>query len=172
MQMIEQFKKWNPALRVRRNHALEHATLQILAEKHYPHRLGGLSDTHGFLVFGEIDPETLFNAAEEARKLLNKGESHLAIHPHCGTNFVAAGVVGGFFAWLAMLGVKKNWGDRLDRLATVITFVTLGMIVAQPLGPKMQKALTTEANLGELKVVEVKRLNDQGMPTHRVSTLG
>jgi len=172
MQMIEKIKFWNPALRVRRNHALEHATLQILAEKHHPHRLGGLSDTRGFWVFGEIDPETLFNAAEEARKRLNKGDHHLAIHPHCGTNFAAAGVVGGFFAWLAMLGVKKNWGDRLDRLATVITLVTLGMIVAQPLGPKLQKAVTTEPNLGELKVVEVKRMNDQGMPTYRVLTSG
>ena len=68
MQMIEKLKNWNPALRVRRNHALEHATLQILAEKHHPHRLGGLSDTQGFWVFGEVDPESLFNAAEEARK--------------------------------------------------------------------------------------------------------
>jgi hypothetical protein len=45
------------------------------------------------------------------------------------------------------------------------------MIVAQPLGPKLQKAVTTEANLGDLKVVEVKRMNDQGMPTHRVLTV-
>jgi hypothetical protein len=59
----------------------------------------------------------------------------------------------------------------VDRLANVITLVTLGMIVAQPLGPKLQKAVTTEANLGDLKVVEVKRMNDQGMPTHRVLTV-
>jgi hypothetical protein len=172
MQMINQLKNLSPVLRIRRNHALEHATFQVLAEKHHPHRLGGLSDSRGFWVFGEVDPELLFQAAEEARKRLNKGEYHLAIHPHCGTNFAAAGVVGGFFAWLAMLGVKKNWGDRIDRLATVITVVTLGMIVAQPLGPKLQKAVTTEANLGDLKVVEVKRMNDQGMPTYRVLTSG
>jgi hypothetical protein len=171
MQMIEQFKTWNPALRVRRNHALEHATLQILAEKKHPHSLAGLSDTRGFWVFGEIDPETLFQAAEEARKRLNNGEHHLAIHPHCGTNFAAAGIVGGFFAWLAMLGVKKNWNDRFDRLANVITLVTVGMIIAQPLGPKLQKTVTTEANLGDLKVVEVRRMNDQGKPTHRVLTV-
>lgn len=171
MQILDQFKTWKPALRVRRNHALEHATLQILAEKKHPHRLGGLSDTRGFWVFGEIDPETLFNAAEEARKRLNKGEHQLAIHPHCGTNFAAAGVVGGFFAWLVMLGVKKNWNDRIDRLVNVITMVTVGMIIAQPLGPKLQKAVTIEPNLGDLKVVEVRRMNDQGMPTHRVMTI-
>jgi len=54
----------------------------------------------------------------------------------------------------------------------VITLVTLGMIVAQPLGPKLQQAVTTEARLGELKVVEVRRVNEQGMPTHRVLTKG
>ena len=172
MQIIEQLKNWNPALRVRRNHALEHATLQILAEKKYPHRLSGLSDTRGFWVFGEIDPERLIEAADEARKRLNNGEYNLAIHPNCGTNYVAAGFVGGFFAWLAMLGVKKNWGDRFDRLGNVITLVTLGMIVAQPLGPKLQQAITTEARLGDLKVVEVRRVNEQGMPMHRVLTKG
>lgn len=171
MQMTEQHKTWNPWLRVRRNHALEHATLQILSEKKYPHSLAGLSDTRGFFVFGEIDPETLFNAAEEARNRLNKGEHQLAIHPHCGTNFAAAGMVGGVLAWLAMLGVKKDWTDRFDRLVNVITLVTVGMIIAQPLGPKLQEKVTTEANLGDLKVVEVKRMNDQGRPTHRVLTV-
>jgi hypothetical protein len=172
MQTLEQIKNWNPALRMRRNHALEHATLQILAEKHHPHRLGGFSDTGGFWVFGEIDPEKLIEAAEEARKRLNKGEHNLAIHPNCGTNYVTAGAVGGFFAWLAMLGVKKTWGDRFDRLGNVITLVTLGMIVAQPLGPKLQQAFTTEARLGDLKVVEVQRVNEQGRPLHRVLTKG
>lgn len=171
MQMTEQLKTWNPWLRVRRNHALEHATLQILTENNYPHPLAGLSDTRGFWVFGEIDPETLFKAAEEARNRLNHGEHQLAIHPHCGTNYAAAGIVGGFLAWLAMLGVKKNWSDRFDRLANVITLVTVGMIIAQPLGPKLQKTLTTEANLGDLKVVEVRLMNDQGKPTHRVLTV-
>jgi hypothetical protein len=171
MQKIENYKTWNPLLHMRRNHALEHATLQILAEKNHPHRLSGLSNTRGFWVFGEVDPEKLFDAAEEARKRLNKGEHSLAIHPNCGTNFAAAGIVGGFFAWLSMLGAKKTWEDRFDRLPNVITLVTLGMILAQPLGPKLQKALTTEANLGDLKVVEVKRMNDQGMPIHRVLTV-
>lgn len=170
MQYLEQLKTTNPVLKVRRNHALEHATLQVLTEKNHTLRLSGISDTRGFLVFGEIDPETLFTATEEARTRLNKGEHNLAIHPNCGTNFAAAGIIGGFFAWLAMLGVKKSWGDRIDRLSNVITLVTLGLIVAQPLGPKLQKTVTTEANLGNLKVIEVKRMNDQGTPVHRVLT--
>jgi len=119
MQFLEQLKTSNPALRVRRNHALEHATLQILAEKSHPHGLGGLSDTRGFWVFGEIDPETLMQAAEEARKRLNKGEHHLAIHPHCGTNFAAAGIVGGFFAWLAEILAIQDAEQLFFRRAEV-----------------------------------------------------
>ncbi len=172
MQLINQLKTSNPVLRVRRNHALEHATLQILAEKKHPHRLGGLSDTRGFWVMGEIDVETLFTAAEEARNRLNKGEHYLAIHPNCGTNFATAGIVSGFLAWLAMLGVKKSWNDRLDRLMNVITLVTLGTILAQPLGPKLQQTVTTEANLGDLRIVEVMQAKSQGIPTHRVLTVG
>ena len=59
---------------------------------------------------------------------------------------------------------------KIFALLVVCLLVTLGLIVTQPLGPKLQKAVTTEANLGNLKVIEVKRMNDQGTPVHRVLT--
>jgi len=168
---MENIRNRKPILSTRRNHALEHATLQVLMEKGHPNRLGGMSDPRGFWVLGEIDPETLFNAVEEARTRLLNGERELAIHPNCGTNLAAAGVVGGILAWLAMLGMKKNWRDRFDRLANVVTLVTLGLIVAQPLGPKLQQSLTTDANIEGLRAVQVKRVNHEGMPIHRVTTV-
>ncbi|MHB8134669.1 MAG: DUF6391 domain-containing protein [Anaerolineaceae bacterium] len=161
---------WGPVSKVRRNHALEHATLQILVEKQKAGKLAGVSNMFGFWVFGDVDTEELVEAAQEARRRLQNGEHQLAIHPNCGTNFATAGIISGVFAWMAMLGMHKTWKDRLDRLATVITLVTLGFIVAQPLGPKMQEWVTTEPNLGSLHLTEVQRFPERNPPAHRVLT--
>lgn len=170
MSIAKLFLNWGPVGKVRRNHAFEHATLQVLFEQKKAGRLSGLSSTFGFWVFGEVDTEDLIKAALEARQRLEDGEHQLAIHPNCGTNFATTGVISGTLAWLAMLGLGKSWRDRFDRLATVITLVTLGTIIAQPLGPKMQEWVTTEPNLGSLHVTEVQRFMERKPPSHRVIT--
>lgn len=161
---------WDPILRIRRNHALEHATLQILSEKNPASRLSGLSGTFGFWVLGDVDSEELVAATQEARRRLIGGEHQLAIHPNCGTNFATAGVIGGLFAWLASLGMRKTWRDRLDRLPNIISLVTIGLIIAQPLGPKMQQWVTTEAEIGSLHITGVQRFVERKPPAHRVLT--
>jgi hypothetical protein len=163
---------WGPASRVRRNHALEHATIQVLTTTHPGMRLAGLSDVLGFWILGDVDIEALADATEEARKRLNDGESALAIHPNCGTNLATAGMIGGFFAWLSMLGVGKSWRERLDRLPVVLTLVTMGLVIAQPLGPKLQKHVTTEANLGDLHVTGIHCYPEMRPPAYRVMTSG
>lgn len=170
MQLSNLIKTLGPVSKVRRNHALEHATLQVLAEKKVTGNMAGLSDVRGFWVFGDVDSEYLVANVEEARGRLIDGEHTLAIHPNCGTNFAVAGIIGGFFAWLAMLGVQKNWQDRLDRLPNVITFATLGLILAQPLGPKVQQLITTDANIEKLHPVEVLCFKERTPPVHRVLT--
>ncbi len=75
MQIIEQFKTWNPALRVRRNHALEHATLQILTEKKHPHTLAGLSDTRGFWYLVKLTLNPCSRRQKEARQWSTTGNT-------------------------------------------------------------------------------------------------
>ena len=172
MQTAETIKNWGPASRIRRNHALEHATLQVLAEHHKASALAGLSDTRGFWVWGEVDSEDLVEAVKEARQRLGQGESQLAIHPNCGTNFVATGLVAGLLGWLSMLGMGKSWQERFDRLPNVVTLITVGLIFSQPLGPFLQKTVTTQADLGELRLVEVRPYLERQPPAHRVLTQG
>ena len=170
MQYIKTLLNWAPVLRVRRNHALEHATFQVIAEKKSAGNLAGFSDTRGFWVLGDIDSEALVEAIEEARARLVAGEHHLAIHPNCGTNFAVAGIVAGFFGWLSMLRMGKDWKDRLDRLPNVITMVTIGTIIAQPLGPRLQQLITVEPNIANLRPLEVLCYQEKQPPVHRVLT--
>ncbi len=52
--------------RVRQNHAIEHATLTILANQHPGLHLVARSDPMGFVVYGEVAANDLRGAADEA----------------------------------------------------------------------------------------------------------
>jgi hypothetical protein len=171
MSFLDSILSWPPISRVRRNHALEHATLQILARKTPDLSAAGYSDTNGFWIIGQVNTEALEQSVTEAAARLRAGEHRLAIHPNCGTNFVAAGVVAGSLAWLGMVfnhsGVRRN----LERLPLLISLVTVGIIVAQPLGPLLQARVTVNPNIGGLKVTEIARLQRTDAVIHRVRTV-
>ena len=157
--------------RIRRNHALEHATLQILARKHPKISAAGYSDTRGFLVVGNISTDQLRDGVNEALRRLQAGDGDLAIHPNCGTNFAATGLVTGTLAWLAMLGAQGSFQKRMERWPVVVMLVTIGMVLTQPLGPLLQAKFTTDADIGELQVTEITRFEREGTPLHRVKTV-
>src|SRR5438270_13376131 len=77
--------------RVRRNHALEHATITILSGMVPNLTVSARSSSRGFVILGDVDLGLLRRAADEALQRLQAGEAELAIHPNCGTN-LAVGV--------------------------------------------------------------------------------
>ncbi len=161
-----------PISRIRRNHGLEHATLHVLAERHPGRPLAGHSDTGGFWILGDLSAEELAAAVQEARARLAGGESKLAVHPNCGTNFATSGVLAGLAAAVAMFGVGKRARDNLDRLPLAILLATLALIVAQPLGLAVQERVTTSGEPGTLRVVEIVPHVQGGVKAHRVVTEG
>jgi hypothetical protein len=86
-------------LETRRNHALEHATLHMLARTHKIN-MAGHSNPTGFFIFGELLTEDIRSALNEAYRRLRAGERGLAIHPGCGTNLVATAFLPGTLACL------------------------------------------------------------------------
>jgi hypothetical protein len=169
MSVLKNILNWEPLLHTRRNHALEHASLQILAQKNPKLHAAGYSDANGFWVMGDVPIEDLQQAVDEAQARLRAGESRLAIHPFCGTNFATSGFLAGTVAWLTMLGVR-NRRDAFDRWPLAISLVTLSMIAAQPLGPMAQQRFTTEADLGSLQVTGISMQQRGNTPVLRVST--
>ena len=95
----------------RRNHALEHATLHVLAQE-YPNRmLGGHSNPTGFFILGDVPMEAVADAATEALRRLRLGESQLAIHPGCGTNMATSILLGATLGWFVLRGAR-GWTAR------------------------------------------------------------
>ena len=76
----------------------------------------------------------------------------------------------GFAAWLGMLGVGGGWRRKLDRLPMVMMLVTVSTILAQPLGPFLQKELTTDPRVDAIRVVSITRYDRGALVVHRIRT--
>jgi hypothetical protein len=157
--------------RIRRNHALEHATIHVLSAR-YPHTpIAGRADQNGFYIVGSLPSEAVDECAREAAARLRTGEGHLAIHPNCGTSFLTAAVLAGAASYLSLLGGRsERWQERLQRLPLAIFSTVLALIVAQPLGVAAQRHITTSSEIGQLDVAAVQRLRRGRATVHRVLT--
>lgn len=155
-----------PYLATRRNHALEHATLKILASKYDDKTLAGHSNPTGFFLFGEIATDDIRDAIDEAMTRLRAGERDLAIHPGCGTNVATSMLLPATFMFAPLQGARSNRG-RFLLLPLALLFGAFGFLLSKPLGPWLQRNVTTEADLGNLQVTDIKQVRKGA---HRVTT--
>ena len=156
-------------LETRRNHALEHATLHVLADKYPTRPMAGHSNPTGFFILANIPTEDVQAAVTQALTRLRAGESELAIHAGCGTNLATSALVAGTFAWFVLRGGRSTFG-RLLRLPLAITFALVGLAVSQPLGPIIQAKITTDAEMGNLQLLSIAPATQGRVPAHRVRT--
>ncbi|GAC1445866.1 MAG: DUF6391 domain-containing protein [Chloroflexota bacterium] len=155
------------ANRVRRNHALEHAAITVITERHPTVFLSGRSNRKGFYIFGQIDSEELRSAVAEAQRRLLGGEADLAIHPRCGTNLAVAGLLSGTAAALA-----AQLRPRHNRITYSVLASIGALMVAPRLGSVTQRHLSTLADLADLEVdiIERRRFPFVRDTTHWVGT--
>lgn len=138
---------------VRRNHALEHATIAVLLGRlGRDVRMVGRATRNGFWVYGDVPQEELAASCQEALARLQRGESHLAVSPMCGTNLAVGGMLAGLASTLAL----GRSDARLQRLPNVLMVSTLAMLLAQPLGRLVQKHITTSPDLAGTEIVGIR----------------
>ncbi len=152
--------------KIRKNHALEHATVHLLSQR-YPHgSLIGRSDNRGFFIYGDVSADTLQSVANEALMRLRNGETQLAIHPNCGTNLVTSALLAGFASFFSLFGSKDDgWRKRLERLPSALMLALLALLVSKPLGNYFQRRFTTNADLGALEILSTRRV-DRGSTSY------
>lgn len=156
--------------RTRRNHGLEHATLNLLAKSHPGKAFAGHSDGNGFWILGEISGEELYQAIGEALARLQAGRSDLAIHKNCGTNLLASGFAAGLAGAAGLIGAGNRPRDKIERIPLIALFGAAALLLARPLGPMLQRQVTVDANPGNLSITGISRHSLNGMPAHRIRT--
>jgi hypothetical protein len=157
-----------PVAAVRRNHALEHATIHVLSERHPDLRVVGRSDWGGFTLFGPLDTADVTSAVTAALRRLRAGESHLAVHPSCGTNVSTGVVLAGLASFAALHGKRRS---RLEKTLQLIAGLAGAFVLAQPLGVRVQERLTTSADVLGLRVSDVRRQERGSLVMHRIRTV-
>ena len=150
---------------VRRNHALEHATVTLLLEAGSPTPLGGYSTPGGFLIFGRASLEEVQAAARQALAALKAGREELAISPHCGTNIATAALLSGLLARAIL-----SRGRRIVRLPVAIAAMVGVGFLSRPIGNALQRHFTTLAELDDVEITRVRRLWAGGLSVYRIST--
>ena len=151
---------------VRRNHALEHATIAVLLNRlGRDIRMVGRATGDGYYLYADVPTDLLEDCTHEALRRLKSGEGYLAVSPLCGTNLAVAGALAGVASMLTL-----GNGRRSERLPNVILASMLAVLAAQPLGRLVQKHLTTSPDLADTEIVGIKIGGRGGARFHKVQT--
>lgn len=153
--------------RVRRNHALEHATINVLTQRHKGFSAQGNSTPRGFHlnIYGPMDEDKVAAAVEEAYARLQKGEEKLALHPSCGTVLLTTATMATLAAQ-ATFGLERRRQGRtlynpaviLGALPMAILAVTIALIASRPVGMTLQRQYTVDPHLGDLRVTSIRQV--------------
>ncbi len=136
--------------RIRRNHALEHATINIIEEQGGVSGISGMAFDDGFSLSGLLDPEPVLRASRVALERLSRGERHLAISRRCGTTVVVVNTISAVVFILLLFITGK----------LAVFPVILSLLVAYILGPiaspLVQRLITTDPEVGSLEITGVE----------------
>jgi Domain of unknown function (DUF6391) len=145
---------------LRRNHALEHATIVVMMKREPGRKFNGFSTDDGFFVQGVRSMEEVDGAAREALRRLRAGEKKLAVHRNCGTTIVAANLLAAVF-FLGALGLGLYMGWNLYLL--ILGGILLSLVLRVPLSLLLQRFVTTDPDLSNAEVGWVEPARPQDM---------
>ena len=137
---------------IRRNHAVEHGTVETLLARRSPTPLAGLATPWGFVMVGPVPAEAVEEAATEALERLRGGEADLAVSHYCGTNLVVGAVIAGVVAAV----VTRRSTGRLRHVRAAAAGMLVAALLRGPVGREVQRRVTTLADVGRLKVRSVR----------------
>ncbi len=135
----------NPVLR--KNHGLEHATVNILEKDYGYTRLAGYAKEDGFYIIGVNNLWQVEEAARKGLQLMQSGYHDLAIHKNCGTSMTVANFISAIL-FLILLFYTGHFS---------IINMLIAILIANLLGPffgqLVQKYFTTTSEVEDMEIV-------------------
>ncbi|MGD9552692.1 MAG: DUF6391 domain-containing protein, partial [Candidatus Caldatribacteriota bacterium] len=133
---------------IRRNHAIEHATINVLEEWAGSHlNISGLSREDGFYIAGIQNPELIERAALQGLNLLKQGNCHLAIHRRCGTDIAIANFVTALIFLILMIVTG------IISIFYILIALLISNLISPYLGEYVQKYFTTSCDVRNTEIV-------------------
>lgn len=136
--------------RVRQNHALEHATINVIEEKYGGvFNLSGYALEDGFIIRGSAPADMVQEAAIIGQKRLARGERFLAIHKRCGTSLAITNLISSVL--FIILLFKYGYFNLLNIFIAILTASLLGPF----LGKYVQLYLTTAQDVRNMEIINI-----------------
>ena len=133
---------------IRRNHAIEHATINVLEQSAgYQLNISGLSQEDGFYISGIRNPEIVEGAAIRGLDLLKQGHYQFAIHRRCGTDIAIASFV------TALIFLIMLFSTRKVSIWNIFIALLLSNFISPYLGEYVQKYFTTSCEVNNTEIV-------------------
>ena len=139
--------------RLRRNHALEHATINLASQRYPGVNIIGLSGPLGFSLYTSLSADKIVSLVREALTALKAGHNHLAIHPNCGTNIVVTATLTTLATLLGLGKRTKRPVHRLvERLPYAVLLNAVALLAAPSAGQWIQSTVTTDPHLEGVEI--------------------
>ncbi len=170
---------------IRRNHAMEHATITLLSQQYTQEQILGWSGPWGFTIYTTLSAQQVIPSVMKALSLLKAGRGELRVHANCGTNLVATALLTTLATTVGMLGSCSDRGYRvsgesqnrrqapqrtflkwLERFPRMVLLSTLAIFLARPFGTWLQLKVTTADDLGQTEIAAI--LTDYHMGLQRI----
>lgn len=145
--MPGQFFKIATNRTIRRNHALEHATVNVIEERYGLTHLAGYATEEGFVIRGIADPEMIYNASKIGLSRMQNGEKNLAIHQRCGTSLAASNFLASLLFVILLFSTKQA------NIWSMFLALILGSFTGSFVGPLTQKYITTATDLDKVEIM-------------------
>ncbi|HEY88212.1 MAG TPA: hypothetical protein G4N98_00570 [Thermoflexia bacterium] len=138
--------------RIRRNHALEHATINLLGRLQSDSQTVGISGPRGFTLYTDLTIEEVYPAVQQALAALQQGRAELAIHPNCGTNLLTTALLTTITTVLGLRRKQEQKSDRVENFLQLVLLNALMLVLARPMGFWVQANLTVDPRVQDLKI--------------------
>ena len=138
--------------RIRKNHSLEHATINVMEERYgRTLQVGGLADPNGFSLSGpDLPPlHEVMSAVREGQFRMMNGEKSLAIHPRCGTSIAAANFL------FSLVFIIILFSSHNFNILNVIMAFLLANILAKPFGRILQRFFTIYPVVDDVAIQDI-----------------
>lgn len=137
--------------RRRRNHALEHATVNVLEQRYgIQPAMSGYAEPDGFHLRGIANPQAVLSAAREGLERLQAGETQLALHPRCGTILVSGQGISAITFFIVLFALKSF--SFFSLVLAMLVALVVARSLARPVGLYLQRTLTTSTDVQGLHI--------------------
>lgn len=138
---------------MRRNHALEHATINVIESRYGRGRTGlvGMPAEDGFHLRGRVSPDIVATATQEAIRRLRRGETHLARQRRCPTSLVATQLLLTVIFVAIVLGVQQGYSAP-----GILIALLAAALLGSPLSPYLQRIVLIDASVGDMAMRDVE----------------